>query len=385
MTKIKFPPLIWEQLVSFLPTSHLYEVRSILGEDIVDQTVELKCEVISFLEIVKDSALATKSFQVTAPHPSACPEYAADIRRFATLYLGDTNKKLKQEIKNQVTYHLKDESELENSIKRIRDGLSKEVSYLEKYLQDMQNSLLKLFDTSNYRDERENRPCQVYSALPVPSTICNTTDAQKQVHELSCGLEFLLSQNSVDKVLPKSVSPYSPTCYAPPSAGASSSSSNTTMNNPTTDPLVSHQNSSYHTKPQRIPWKKSKDGSNPNAEIYSSTNVHKLPGSEGNRGEGSISLECLENGTNEKSNGSVTLSTILNSATNKSYGQLKQSQDSFYINQSQLNNRTLLTSSSEKSYTRFAGNKNCHSCCHFNSAQRFRQMILKARQESADS
>ncbi|VDP99173.1 unnamed protein product [Trichobilharzia regenti] len=251
--------------------------------------------------------------------------------------------------------------------------------------------MLKNFSISDYKDEEEViHPCQVNSPLSKSTNDCNKTGAKKQMQELSCGLEFLLTQNPDNKVVPNSVSTSS-TSLNSPSTGTSSSSPDRAILKFETDLAPVHRNPSYPAKKQKIRSEKERDSLHHSDAIHKPTNIRKLSGSKGSKTKESIHLNettRTPDGAIEKSGELVSLPSILNSSTHRSSKQLNKLQHSFPFNNNSNNNnnnkRTLLPSNSNESLIGINGNRNCHNCSRYNSAQRFRQMILKARQESGN-
>lgn len=88
----------------------------------------------------------------------------------------------------------------------------------------------------------------------------------------------------------------------------------------------------------------------------------------------------LQNDTNQKFDEQIHLPDISNSLTPNSFKQLKQK--SYLINKSQLTNQNVLYKSDSNqlcNIKQIYSNDN-----RYNSAQKFRQMILKARQDSGN-
>ncbi|CAH8871991.1 unnamed protein product [Trichobilharzia szidati] len=175
----------------------------------------------------------------------------------------------------------------------LAGGLLKEVSVLEKLSQEIQSYLLKNFSISDYKDEEEViHPCQVNSPLSKSTSDCNKTGAKKQIQELSCGLEFLLTENPDNKVLPNSVSTSS-TSPTLPSTGTSSSSPDRAILKSETDLAPINRNPSYPAKQQKIRLEKERDSLHRSDAIHKPTNIRKLSSSKGSKTKESIHLKAL--------------------------------------------------------------------------------------------
>uniref|UniRef100_A0A5K4FG17 Uncharacterized protein n=2 Tax=Schistosoma mansoni TaxID=6183 RepID=A0A5K4FG17_SCHMA len=368
MALSRLPRLIWEQIMSSLPPVHIYEVRCIIGEDLIDQTLELKSEIVSVLELANNN----ESFP---PFSLDSSNSSADVEYFSLLYLNATEKS-KQDNPYQAFDGLKEKSELDYYTQKIRNYILAEISYLKTYLQNIQNSLLENFSTINHEQENINQTPRVDSILSKPRTIQNNSITNQK---LSCGLEFLLSQNSINELLDNSNVPCSPISLSTPSSIDTSSSSFSSSKPKTKsihDTLPLHQNSNHCTQTQMLSIKNSKTITNSINILRKSITTYKLSTSE---------TKQLQNDTNQKLNEQIHLPLILNSSKQlkqqlqPSQQQQQQQQQFYSINKSQLINPNLLKSSTNQLYNL----KQIHSNYNqYNSAQKFRQMIIKLRQEN---
>ncbi|CAI2736287.1 unnamed protein product [Schistosoma spindalis] len=356
------PRLIWEQIMSSLPPVHIYEARCIIGEDLIDQTLELKSEVISVIELANNN----DSFLPTSLDSSSC---STDVEYFSFLYLNAIEKS-KQDNLNQAFDGLKEESELEYYTQKMRNAILAEISQLKTYLQNIQNSLLENFSTINHEQENINQTIQVDSISSKPRTIHNNSITNQK---MSCGLEFLLSQNSINGLPNDSNVPCSSLSLSTRSSSdtsSSSSSSNKPKRKTIHDSFSLHQNSNHCTQMQMLSLENNKTITNSIYVQRKSITTYKSSISETTQ---------LKNDTNQKFDKQIHLPVISNSLTSNSFKQLKQ--QSYLINKSQSTNQILYESDPNKlcNIKQIYSNYN-----RYNSAQKFRQMILKARQESGN-
>ncbi|XP_018646539.1 hypothetical protein Smp_163280 [Schistosoma mansoni] len=268
MALSRLPRLIWEQIMSSLPPVHIYEVRCIIGEDLIDQTLELKSEIVSVLELANNN----ESFP---PFSLDSSNSSADVEYFSLLYLNATEKS-KQDNPYQAFDGLKEKSELDYYTQKIRNYILAEISYLKTYLQNIQNSLLENFSTINHEQENINQTPRVDSILSKPRTIQNNSITNQK---LSCGLEFLLSQNSINELLDNSNVPCSPISLSTPSSIDTSSSSFSSSKPKTKsihDTLPLHQNSNHCTQTQMLSIKNSKTITNSINILRKSITTYKL-------------------------------------------------------------------------------------------------------------
>ncbi|CAH8581658.1 unnamed protein product [Schistosoma turkestanicum] len=328
MATNRLPRLIWEQLTSFLPPVYLYEVHCIIGEDLVDQTLELKSEIISILELANNDESLQLVFLNSPTHP-------VDEKCFSSLNFYVTEKS-KQENPDQVIDGLNEKSELECCIQTIRNALLTEISSLKTYLQDIQNSFLANFNKPKYEQENISHSRKIDSTLSKSKTVHKNSVTNKK---LSCGLEFLLGQDSLNGLLYNPTIPYSPRF-------SSSQSSVDNSSSPSSSRAICQ---------------------------LSTAKVNKINKNIDNKKR---ETKQLQNGKNPKLTEQVCVPVILNPLKPNSAKQLKQS---FSVNKFQTTNQRLSEPYSNRS---FSVERNFPDYNRCNSAQRFRQMILKARQES---
>ncbi|KAK4474510.1 hypothetical protein MN116_001658 [Schistosoma mekongi] len=375
MTLSRFPCLIWEQLVSFLPPVHHYEIRCIIGEDLIDQTLELKSEIISALELTNNNEESAISYF------SKC---SVDLGCFASIYFEATQGS-GQNGSNQVVSDLKEKSELERHIQIIRSAILTEITNLKTYSQNIQSFLLRTFNKSHCEYENTNRPSQVVDSAISKSKVlnCDSMIQKKQTQDSFDGLKFLPNKNSINELHCNRTSPCSSVSSSQSFAGTSSS--NRTMRKSVINNSLSHQNLSHFcTEKQKVTSEISKTTVNDHSSSQKSIVTHKLPDSEVSKERNNNQfdeMKKLQNGINQNLDEQVHLPIILNSLTpNHS----KQSQQSFPMNKTQFTNENPFETNPNKSVVNQGTIGNCRNCNRYNSAQRFRQMILKARQESGN-
>ncbi|CAH8641446.1 unnamed protein product [Schistosoma intercalatum] len=355
--------LIWEQIMSCLPPVHFYEARCIIGEDLIDQTLELKSEIISVLELANNN----DSFLPTSLDSSNCP---TDVEYFTFLYLNSIEKS-KHNNPDQTFDGLKEESELEYYTRKIRNAILAEISHLKTYLQNIQNSLLENFSTLNHEQENISQTLQADSVSSKPKPVHNNSVTNQK---LSCGLEFLLSQNSINGLLSNSNVPCSSVSLSNRSSSDTSSSSSLSSKSKRKsihDSLSLHQNLNNCRQMQMLSLENNKAITNSNNVLRKSITTYKLS---------TLETKQLQSDTNQKFDEQIHLPDISNSLTSNSFKQLKQK--SYLINKSQLINQNVLYKSDS---TQLCNIKQIYSNDNrYNSAQKFRQMILKARQDSGN-
>ncbi|VDP67576.1 unnamed protein product [Schistosoma mattheei] len=222
------------------------------------------------------------------------------------------------------------------------------------------------FSTLNHEQENISQTLQVDSISFKPKPVHNISITNQK---LSCGLEFLLSQNSINGLLSSSDVPCSSVSLSNRSSSensSSSSSSSKSKRKSVHDSLSLHQNSNHCRQMQMLSLENNKTITNSNNVLRKSITTYKLSTSE---------IKQLQNDTNQKFDEQIHLPDISNS-----FKQLKQK--SYLINKSQLINQNVLYKSDSN---KLCNIKQIYSNDNrYNSAQKFRQMILKARQDSGN-
>nr|AAW25817.1 SJCHGC00897 protein [Schistosoma japonicum] len=379
MTLSRFPCLIWEQIVGILPPVHHYEIRCIIGEDLIDQTLELKSEIISTLE------LANNNEELAISHFTKC---SVDLECFASIYL-EAAQRSKQNGSNQVVSNFKEKSEVEHHIPDNKKCYTYRNLQFENLLTEYSDFLLRTLNTSHSEYKNANRPSELMDPTLSQSKVldCNLMIQKKQTHDSIFSLEFFSNKDSISELHCNRTPLCSSVSSSRSSADtSSSSSSNRIMKKSVINNSLSlHQNLSHCcTEKQKLTSAMSKTVLNDHSLSQKSVLTHKPLDSkvskERNNNQ-SDEAKKSKNGISQNFDDHVHLPVIFNSLT-PNYS--KQSKQSFPMSKTQFTNENPFETNPNKSVVDQRTKGNLCISNRYNLAQRFRQMILKARQESGD-
>ncbi|OON24081.1 hypothetical protein X801_00012 [Opisthorchis viverrini] len=121
MEPSNLPTLFWELVERRLRSSDHYEARLLVGNDLIEQTYELKTEIASFIALMKDGRVINQAFQVSFPKFSHVAGIESHLDKFICFY--------------QKEHHFHSEKVV----------LQEEVKALMEYLNKLQESLLVNF------------------------------------------------------------------------------------------------------------------------------------------------------------------------------------------------------------------------------------------------
>ncbi|CAL8089683.1 unnamed protein product [Calicophoron daubneyi] len=169
------PTLLWDLIEQRLSKNERHEARLLVGLNIIEQTYELKNEITSFLRLLKDNACISRAFQlVVSRPPSLATEVAAQITAFVNAYHEETfttNKILHSKVKTTKakSEFLQEESRLQSATSEIRKYLIEEAAELERHLHKLQTALLGNFEGTGAVDgdlSSSAIPAQIYKLAP---------------------------------------------------------------------------------------------------------------------------------------------------------------------------------------------------------------------------
>ncbi|KER28612.1 hypothetical protein T265_04566 [Opisthorchis viverrini] len=86
MEPSNLPTLFWELVERRLRSSDHYEARLLVGNDLIEQTYELKTEIASFIALMKDGRVINQAFQVSFPKFSHVAGIESHLDKFICFY-----------------------------------------------------------------------------------------------------------------------------------------------------------------------------------------------------------------------------------------------------------------------------------------------------------
>ncbi|TGZ69243.1 hypothetical protein CRM22_003836 [Opisthorchis felineus] len=144
MESSNLPMLFWELVESRLHSSDHYEARLMVGNDLIEQTYELKTEIVSFIALMKDGRVVNQAFQVSFPKFSRVAGTESLLDKFICFYQKEHyfHSERRRDDNDDSSCVAEDSLII---LSETRALLQKEVKALMEFLNQLQESLLVNF------------------------------------------------------------------------------------------------------------------------------------------------------------------------------------------------------------------------------------------------
>ncbi|KAG5444147.1 hypothetical protein CSKR_202940 [Clonorchis sinensis] len=144
MESSNLPLLFWELVERRLRSSDHYEARLLVGNDLIEQTYELKTEIVSFIALMKDGRVVKQAFQVSFPKFSRVAGIESHLDKFIRFYQKEHYSHSERGLDDDDDSPSVAEDSL-SILSETRAVLQEEVKALMEYLNQLQESLLMNF------------------------------------------------------------------------------------------------------------------------------------------------------------------------------------------------------------------------------------------------